>query len=75
MFENPYMNAQTVEELRAMEKALYDETFENGHVIKGAEEYYEDQMELFEQAFATLFPDDYDYHKSGKQQTKDTKKS
>jgi len=67
MAENPYLSAKSVEELRAMEQALYDEVFENGRIQQGAEEYYQDQMELFEDAFATLFPEDYDYHKKGRE--------
>lgn len=69
MAENPYMAAKSVEELRAMEKALYDECFPDGKELDGSDPYYEAQMELFEEAFATLFPDDYDYHRKGRQQT------
>lgn len=70
MAENPYMTAKTVEEIRAMEKALYDECYgTDGKEYDDADEYYESQMELFEQAFACLFPDDYDYHKRGREQT------
>lgn len=67
MSENPYMAATTVEELRAMEKALYNECFPDGKMAEGCRDYYEDQMELFDEAFACLFPDEYDYHKRGKQ--------
>ena len=62
-FENSFMNAKSVEELRAMEKALYDESFHDGKLIPGQEGYYEHQMKLFVEAFAALFPDDYDFHK------------
>ncbi|MHB8627927.1 MAG: hypothetical protein ACYDBJ_12380 [Aggregatilineales bacterium] len=67
MSDNPYMDATSVEELRSMEKSLYEECFENGQMLEGCEEYYQMQMELFEDAFASLFPDDYDYHKRGRQ--------
>ena len=65
--DNPYLEASTVDELRDMEKALYNETHENGRLLLGSDEYYEEQMLLFEEAFATLFPDDYDYHRRGRQ--------
>ena len=67
MPDNPYLNAQSVEELREMERALFDETHPDGKLVHGGEEYYQAQMELFETAFATLFPDDYDYHRKGRQ--------
>ncbi len=57
------MNAKSVEELRAMEQSLYQETFRDGKLIPGQEGYYERQMELFVEAFAALFPEDYDFHK------------
>ena len=62
-YENDFMNAKSVDELRAMEQALYDETFHEGKLIPGQEGYYEHQMQLFVEAFAALFPDDYDFHK------------
>lgn len=62
-FENDFMNAQSVEDLRAMEQALYAETFRDGKLIPGQEGYYDHQMQLFTEAFAALFPDDYDFHK------------
>lgn len=65
--DNPYLDASNVEELREMERVLYDETHDNGNLLPGSNEYYEEQMALFEQAFATLFPDDYDYHRRGRQ--------
>jgi len=64
--ENPYMRAQTLEELRQMEAALYQETWKDGKIIPEMEEYYNRQMEQFTDAFATLFPDDYDFHKKTK---------
>ena len=67
MSDNPYLDAKTVDELRAMERALYEETHTDGKLDEGSEEYYQMQMELLEEAFATLFPDDYDYHKRGRQ--------
>jgi hypothetical protein len=69
MAENPYLSARSVEELRAMEKALYDECFVDGKEIDGSDAYYEAQMELFDDAFASLFPDEYDYHRRGREQT------
>ena len=65
--DNPYLSASTVDELRDMERALYNECHENDKRLPGSEEYYEEQMFLFEEAFATLFPDDYDYHRRGRQ--------
>ena len=65
--DNPYLGANSVDELREMERALYNECHEDGKRLPGSEEYYEDQMLLFEEAFATLFPDDYDYHRRGRQ--------
>jgi len=65
---NAYMSARTVDELRAMELDLYNETHDKGRFIEGSEEYYIVQMELLESAFAALFPDDYDYHRRGRQQ-------
>lgn len=62
-YENDFMNAKSVDELRAMEQSLYKETFHEGKLIQGQEGYYEHQMKLFVEAFAALFPDDYDFHK------------
>ena len=67
MSDNPFLSAGSVEELREMEKAIYEECFEDGKMLEGCEEQYQRQMELFEDAFASLFPDDYDYHKRGRQ--------
>jgi hypothetical protein len=61
--DNPYMKAKTLDELKAMEKSLYTEVYQDGQLSPDMEEYYEHQMELFLDAFATLFPDDYDFHK------------
>ena len=66
---NPYMSAQTVDEIHAMELELYNETHQEGQFIEGSEDYYNTQMELLETAFGTLFPDEYDYHRRGRQQT------
>ena len=66
--ENPYMAATSPDELHTMEKALYDESHVNGQLLEGSAEYYETQMEMLENAWATLFPDEYDYHKRGRQQ-------
>jgi len=65
--DNPYLGANDVSELRDMERALYEECHQEGKLMPGSEEYYEEQMLLFEEAFATLFPDDYDYHRRGRQ--------
>ncbi len=65
--ENPYMRAQTVDELRQMEAALYQECWRNGKILPEMEEYYNHQMELFLEAFATLFPNDYNFHTRTKQ--------
>jgi len=56
------MKARSVEELEKMEQALYDECWTDGKLTLASEEYYQDQMLLLEEAFATLFPDAYDYH-------------
>ncbi len=64
--DNPYMRAQTLEQLREMEAALYQETWKDGKIIPEMEDYYKHQMDLFTEAFATLFPDDYDFHKKTK---------
>ncbi len=64
--DNPYMRAQTLEQLREMEAALYQETWKGGKIIPEMEDYYKHQMDLFTEAFATLFPDDYDFHKKTK---------
>ena len=64
--ENPYMRAQTLDELRQMEAALYQESWKDGKILPEMEDYYSHQMELFTEAFATLFPDDYDFHKKTK---------
>lgn len=62
-YENPYMNAKSLEELKAMEAQLYKDTWKDGHIMPRMEDYYSHQMELFLEAFATLYPDDYDYHR------------
>ncbi|MEP7287217.1 MAG: hypothetical protein ABI947_15795 [Chloroflexota bacterium] len=63
-YENPYMNAKSLDELKQMEAALYDEVWDKNKVVSsGMEDYYAHQMELFEEAFSTLYPDDYDFHK------------
>jgi len=61
-YMNPFMNAKSLDELRAMEKALYEETWEDGKLIPSMEEYYSHQMELFEEAFSSLYPNDYNFH-------------
>ena len=65
-YENPFMNAKSLDELKAMEKALYEETWIDGKIAPGLEDYYQHQMELFEEAFASLYPDDYDFHRKDK---------
>jgi hypothetical protein len=62
-FENPYMKAQSVEEIKQMEHDLFKETWVDGKLDPASEQYYNDQMLLFEEAFECLFPEEYDYHK------------
>jgi hypothetical protein len=66
---NPYMKARSVEELRQMEQDLVDQCWKDGKILPHMEEYYEEQMILFTEAFATLFPDEYDYHRKGRKAT------
>jgi len=62
-YENPYMNAKSLDELRQMEAQLYKDTWKDGKIMPRMEDYYNHQMELFLEAFATLFPEDYDFHR------------
>ena len=61
-YENPYMNAKSLAELRQMEAQLYRDTWKDGKIMPRMEDYYNHQMELFLEAFATLFPEDYNFH-------------
>jgi hypothetical protein len=61
--ENPYMQARSLEELIQMEKDLYTDTWKDGKIIPGMEDYYNHQIELFEEAYSVLFPEDYDFHR------------
>jgi hypothetical protein len=61
--DNPYMSAKSLADLREMEAQLYRDTWEDGKLKPGMEDYYTHQMELFDEAFATLFPDEYNFHR------------
>ena len=61
--DNPYMSAKSLAELREMEAQLYRDTWEDSKLKPDMEDYYNHQMELFDEAFATLFPDEYDFHR------------
>ncbi len=67
-YENPYMNAKSLDELRQMEAQLYKDTWKDGKIMPRMEDYYNHQMELFLEAFATLFPEDYNFHQKIRKQ-------
>ena len=62
--ENPYLNAKSLDELRRMEAQLYEDTWEDGKIRPHMEEHYNHQMELFLEAFAALFPEEYNLHRT-----------
>ena len=61
--ENPYMNAKSLDELQRMEAQLYKETWQDGKIRPNMEEHYARQMELFLEAYAALFPEEFNFHK------------
>jgi len=63
-YENPYMNAKSVDELRQMEAQLYRDTWKDGKIMLNMEDYYNHQMELFLEAFATRFPEEFNFHQT-----------
>ncbi len=65
-YENPYMNAKSLDELRQMEAQLYKDTWKDGKIMPRMEDYYNHQMELFLEAFATLFPEEYNFHQKSR---------
>ena len=53
--KNPFMEAKSLDDLQQMEAQLYKKTWEDGKIKPNMEDHYNHQMELFLEAFATLF--------------------